>query len=254
MKFLRDTWLVYQRQMLLVGRTPARLVIGFLQPIAYLLLFAPLLKNALSSTGATSYADAYRVYVPGLLVVLVLLSGFFAGFGLLAELRSGVIERSRVTPASRVALILGRALSEVTTLMGQAVVITVVAIPFGLTVDLGWLLVAYVMLALMALMACGFSYAIAMLIPSPAALGPLINTISQPLSLLSGVLLPLTLAPAWLVGIAEWNPIYWTTNGTRALFTGNPGDPAVWQGMVVIIVLAAITVTWATKMFAKQVR
>ncbi len=254
MKFARDTWLVYQRQMLLVVRTPIRLVIGFVQPIAYLVLFAPLLKTALAPTGATSYADAYRVYVPGLLVVLVLLSGFFAGFSLLAELKSGVIERHRVTPVSRVSLILGRAFAEVTTLMGQAVVITVVALPFGLTVQIGWLLLAYVMLALMALMACALSYAMAMLIPSPAALGPLINGVSQPLSLLSGVLLPLTLAPAWLVSIAEWNPIFWTTNGTRALFTGAPGDPVVWQGMIIIVVLAALTVTWATRMFAKQVR
>ncbi|MCG8915964.1 ABC transporter permease [Actinokineospora sp. PR83] len=254
MKFLRDTWLVYQRQMLLVLRTPARLVIGFVQPITYLVLFAPLLKTALAPTGATTYAEAYRVYVPGLLVVLVLLSGFFAGFGLLAELRSGVIERSRVTPVSRSALILGRAFSEVTTLMGQAVVITVIALPFGLSVHVGWLLLAYLMLALMALMACALSYAMAMLIPSPAALGPIINAVSQPLSLLSGVLLPLTLAPAWLVTIAEWNPIYWTTNGTRALFTGSPGDPVVWQGMLIVIALAALSVFWATRMFAKQIR
>ncbi|GAA3057536.1 ABC transporter permease [Actinokineospora globicatena] len=254
MKFLRDTWLIFTRQMLLVWRTPARLVIGFVQPIAYLVLFAPLLKTALAPTGAQTYADAYRVYVPGLLVVLVLLSGFFAGFQLLGELRSGVIERSRVTPVSRTALILGRAFSEVVTLMGQAVVITVVALPFGLTVHLGWLMLAYLMLALMALMACALSYAMAMLIPSPAALGPLINSISQPLSLLSGVLLPLSLAPGWLVAIAEWNPIYWTTNGTRSLFTGNPGDVSVWAGMLIVIALAALTVTWATRMFARQVR
>ncbi|MGW5053887.1 ABC transporter permease [Actinokineospora sp. NPDC004072] len=254
MKLARDTWLIYQRQLLLVARTPSRLVIGFVQPIAYLLLFAPLLKSALAPVGATTLADAYRVYVPGLLVILVLLSGFFAGFGLLGELKSGVIERSRVTPMSRFALILGRALSEVTTLMGQAVVITVVALPLGLSVHPGWLLVAYAILAVMALMACAVSYGLALLIPNPAALGPMINGVSQPLALLSGVLLPLTLAPQWLVSIAEWNPIYWTTNGTRALFTGSPGDAVVWQGSLIIVVLAVAAVFWSSRLFARRVR
>ncbi|HEX4729574.1 MAG TPA: ABC transporter permease, partial [Jatrophihabitans sp.] len=172
LKFGRETWLVLQRQLLIVTRTPIRLVIGIAQPIAYLVLFAPLLKPALASVGAHTTADAYRIYVPGLLVILLLLSGLFAGFGLLAELRAGVIERARVTPVSRLALLLGRALSEVATLIGQAVLITVLAIPFGMTVRIGPLILAYVLLVLIGLMAVSLSYAAALLIRSPAALGP----------------------------------------------------------------------------------
>jgi ABC-2 type transport system permease protein len=251
LKPIRDTWLVFQRQMLLVVRTPIRLVIGFAQPISYLLLFAPLLKSAL---GASTYAEAYRIYVPGLLVILVLLGGFFTGFGLLSELATGVIERSRVTPISRFALLLGRALSEVATLMGQALIITLIAIPFGLTVPVGDLVLAYVLLMLMGLMAASVSYAAALLIRSPAALGPIINTVSQPLALLSGVLLPLALAPHWLLSIAQWNPFYWATNGTRALFTGNLGDNSVWEGAIILVVLATLAVIWATRLFAHRVR
>lgn len=250
----RETWLVFQRQMLIVRRTPIRLVIGIVQPIAYLLLFAPLLKPALASVGARTTADAYRIYVPGLLVILVLLSALFAGFGLLGELRAGVIERARVTPVSRFALLFGRALSEVATLIGQALLITVMAIPFGLTVKIGPLLVAYVMLVLMGLLAACFSYAIALLIKSPAALGPLINTFAQPLALLSGVLLPLTLAPHWLRAIAQWNPFYWATNGTRALFGGHLDDPSVWKGLLLLVVLTIPVTWWSTRLFAQRVR
>ncbi|HEX3649079.1 MAG TPA: ABC transporter permease, partial [Pseudonocardiaceae bacterium] len=178
-KLCRDTWLIFQRQMLLVLRTPLRLVIGFAQPIAYLLLFAPLLKSAL---GARTYAEAYRIYVPGLLVILVLLSGFFVGFALLSELAAGVIERSRVTPISRFALLLGRALSEVATLIAQAVIITLLAIPFGLSVSFGDAVLAYVLLIMMGIGASCVSYAAALLIRNPMALGPLINVVSQPLA------------------------------------------------------------------------
>jgi ABC-2 type transport system permease protein len=255
MKLARDTWLIFQRQVLLVIRSPLRLVIGFVQPIAYLLLFAPLLKKALAPIGADSYADAYRIYVPGLLIVLVLFSGFFAGFTLIAELRAGIIERSRVTPVSRFALILGRALAEVATMMAQAVIITILAIPFGLTVGIGPLLLAYLLLSLMGLFASSVSYAMALQIRNVAALGPLVNTVSQPLALLSGVLLPMALAPAWLVTVAEWNPFYWATNGVRALFTGRGvDDPAVWQALAINVTLTALAVVWATRMFAHRVR
>ncbi|MEO6703534.1 MAG: ABC transporter permease [Jatrophihabitantaceae bacterium] len=253
-KFARETWIVFQRQMLIVTRTPVRLVIGIVQPIAYLVLFAPLLKPALASVGAHSTADAYRIYVPGLLVVLVLLSGLFTGFGLLAELRAGVIERARVTPVTRTALLLGRALSEVATLMGQAVLITILAIPFGMSVRIGPLLIAYVLLILMGLTAASLSYAVALLIKSPAALGPLINTIAQPLALLSGVLLPLTLAPHWLVSIARWNPFYWATNANRALFSGHIDDPSVWKGIVLMVVLMVPAMIWSVRLFAQRVR
>ena len=254
MKFLRETWLVFQRQMLIVTRTPIRLLIGIAQPIAYLVLFAPLLKPALSSVGAHTTADAYRIYVPGLLVILLLLSGLFAGFGLLAELRAGVIERARVTPVSRLALLLGRALSEVATLMGQALLITILAIPFGMTVQIGPLLLAYILLVLIGLMAVSLSYAAALLIRSPAALGPLMQTIAQPLALLSGVLLPLTLAPHWLVSVARWNPFYWATNATRALFNDHLSDPSVWKGLLLMVVLMVPAMTWSVRLFARRVR
>lgn len=251
MKLLRDTWIIFQRQMLLVVRTPIRLVIGFAQPIAYLLLFAPLLKSAL---GAATYAEAYRIYVPGLLVIMVLLGGAFTGFGLMAELAAGVIERSRVTPVSRFALLLGRVMSEVVALLAQALLITLLAIPFGLTVNIGDVVLAYVMLILMGIFAASVSYGVALKIRSPAALGPIINTISQPLALLSGVLLPLALAPAWLRDIANWNPFYWATNGTRALFTEHPSDPSVWEGTLLLIALAFLAVIWSTRLFARRVR
>lgn len=254
MKLARDTWLIFQRQMTLMVRSPIRLLVGFAQPITYLLLFAPLLKPALASMGARTYGDAYRVYVPGLLVILVLLSGLFVGFNLLAELRSGIIERSRVTPVSRYALLLGRALSEVATLLVQALIITVLAVPFGLSVRLGPLLLAYLLLALLGLVASSTSYATALLIRNPIVLGPLMNTVGQPIGLLSGVLLPLALAPNWLLSIARFNPFYWVTNGTRALFAGHAGDPVVWQSLLLLVALTGLSMFWATRLFAERVR
>ncbi|MFI6227890.1 ABC transporter permease [Micromonospora echinospora] len=251
MKLARDTWLIFQRQLVLLLRNPVWVFVGVFQPVMYLLLFAPLLKPALN---APTQADAYKIFVPGLLVLLAIFGGLFQGFGLLAELRAGVIERSRVTPVSRLALLLGRSLRDVVSLLVQAVIITLLALFFGLSVILGDLLLAYLMLALIALMTSAVSYGVALKVRSEEALAPLMNTVAQPVLLLSGILLPLTFAPGWLQGIAKWNPFSWAVEGTRALFAGDLGNDRVWQGLGIITVLTLLAVTWAARAFARSVR
>src|SRR3954451_11769910 len=195
MKLFRDTSLIFQRQMQLLLRNPVWIFVGAFQPVMYLLLFAPLLKPALQ---VNSNAEAYEIFVPGLLVLLAIFGGLFQGFGLIAEVRAGVIERSRVTPVSRLALLLGRSLRDVVSLLAQAVIITLLGLAFGLRVKIGDLLLAYLLLALIALMTSAVSYAVALKVKSEDALAPLMNTVAQPVLLLSGILLPLAFAPLWL--------------------------------------------------------
>jgi ABC-2 type transport system permease protein len=251
MKLARDIWLIFQRQVLLLIRQPVWVFVGVFQPVMYLLLFAPLLKQALR---APTDADAYRIFVPGLLVLLALFGGLFQGFGLIAELRAGIIERSRVTPVSRIALLLGRSLRDVLSLIVQAVIITLLALPFGLAVHLANLLLAYLLLGLIALMTSTLSYAVALRVRSEDALAPLMNTVAQPIFLLSGIFLPLTLAPGWLRSISEWNPFAWAVDGSRALFAGDLGNDKVWQGLLIIGALTVLTVVWAAREFARSVR
>jgi ABC-2 type transport system permease protein len=251
MKLARDTWLIFQRQMLLTRRTPVANAIGLAQPITYLVLFAPILKLALSSEGVASYAQAFRVYVPGLLTVMAVIGGMAGGFSLLADIRSGIIDRGRVTPMSRLALVLGRVLRDVTKVLMDAALITVLALPFGLRVGLGGLALAFVLLAILALMSVSFGYALAMWVRNEGTLGQVILTLANPIMLLAGVLLPLTLAPLWMVRIARWNPFYWATNGMRALYAGQIGAFPVRVSLVILVGLMAVTMTWSVRMLAR---
>jgi ABC-2 type transport system permease protein len=253
-KLARDTWLIYQRQVTILIRSPLWLFFSITQPVTYLFLFTPFLEPALAPMGARSLADAYNIYVPGLLVVMCLNGGLFTGFGLLAEIRSGIIERARVTRISRTALLLGRALRDTTSMLAQCVLITILALPFGLRVGLGDLLIGFMLLTMIGLMATAISYDVALLIRNEGALGPTINTVAQPVALLSGVLLPLALAPLWIQNVALFNPFSWATNGMRALFNGDLSEPVIWQGITIIVVLCIATVVWSARLFNRTVR
>jgi len=253
-KLLRDIWLVFQRHTLLMRRSPLWLFLGVAQPIVYLALFAPLLKPALASMGASSMTEAYRIYVPGMLVALALAGGLYAGFGLLAEIGSGVIERARVTPISRVALLFGRALRDVVTLVIQAAIIIVLSLPLGLFVKIPDLLVGYLLLALIAFTSAAFSYGIALRLNNAGVLGQVINNVAQPLMLLSGTLLPIALAPLWLRRIADWNPFSWAVTAMRALFHGHIGDASGARSIAMTAALAVLALAWSARQFARSVR
>lgn len=159
MHTLRDTRLIFKRYLFQVLRNPTWIIFTLMQPIMYLVLFAPLLKSVASVPGFPR-GGAYNVFVPGLLVQLGLFGASGVGFGLINELRLGVIERLRVTPASRVAILLGRGARDVVTLLVQATILVLLAIPFGLTFHLGGTLVVLLLLALIGLFTASLSYTV----------------------------------------------------------------------------------------------
>jgi ABC-2 type transport system permease protein len=252
-KVLRDTWVIFKYETEVMARHPAVVALTLAQPITFLILFAPFLKVAMANRGVTTYGAAYQIYVPGLFVAMGLFGGLFAGYGLLNSLRQGVIDRCRVTPVSRTGLLLGRALMHVALLEFQAAVITIAALPFGLRVGLGNLLIAYVLLSLVILLSISISYDIALLVRNENSLGILVNTVGQPVSLLAGVLIPLTLAPLWVQKVALWNPFAWSTAGLRALFIGHLTDNVIWQGSAIMIVACAVSVGWSIHLFNREV-
>lgn len=250
MRTVRDTWLIFQRSMTLTLRNPVWLIMGLMQPILYLLLFGPLLKSIASMPGFPP-GGAFNVFVPGILVMTALFSSAFVGFGLCDELREGVVERMRVTPMSRVAMLLGRSLRDVVLLLSQSVVLVLLAIPFGLEINGLGILVAFALLALVGLVMSPLSYTLALILGSEDALAPTINAIALPLLLLSGVMLPMSLAPGWLQTLATLNPLYHAVSATRDLFNAAFGQGEVLVGVGLMAVLAVVAVTVGARAFSR---
>ena len=86
--------------------------------------------------------------MPGILAFLAFGSGFSAGYTTIFEIQEGTTERLRVTPVSRLALLLSPILSSIVWLYIFIVVLVAAAIPFGFNLHIGGMLVSLVLLAL----------------------------------------------------------------------------------------------------------
>ena len=109
----------------------------------------------------------------------------------------------RVTPASRLGLLLGRVLRDALVLLVQATLLTLVAVVFGLRVPLVGALLTVGLVLMLGIALASLSYAAGLWLKSEDALAPLMNTVAQPVLLLSGILLPMSLAPGWLRAVSD---------------------------------------------------
>jgi ABC-2 type transport system permease protein len=252
MRTLRDTGLIFRRHLAISARNPTWVLVGLSQPVLYFALFGPLLRGVVTLPGFAAGVSWQQVFVPALLVQLGLFGTSFVGFGIIAELRSGVTERLRVTPASRTGLLLGRVLLDVATLLAQSVVLVLVALVFGLRAPAIGILFAFGFVTLLAVAIASLSYAAGLRLKTEDAMAPLINTVLLPILLLSGILLPMTLAPTWLGALSRANPFRYVVDGMRDAFAGRYATGTVWTGLAVALAAAVVAVAIGARTFQRE--
>ena len=250
MKLLRGIQLMFIRNMRQTLRSPIFVFVSLFQPLLYLFLFMPLL-NGLGGVPGLPAGKTVQIFIPGLLVMMALFGSAFVGFNLIDDIRSGVIERFLVTPVNRSAILLGRVLRDAVVLLTQCVLITLVAIPLGLSVNIGGFLLSLVLYAMVSITMASMSYSFALIYRIEDPLAPTLNTITLPLSLLSGIMLPLALAPLWLQDLAKVNPFSYAVNASRALFAGNFQSIDIIKGFVIIFLLMSVVFWWSLNSLRK---
>lgn len=247
----RDAMITFRYQMRLLLREPLWIIIVMIQPLLYLALFAPLLEPIAKAQGFPP-GDKWQVFVPGLLIQLGIFGSMFVGFGIIAEIRYGTVERMRVTPASRLGLLLGRVLRDTIVLLIQATLLTVIAVAFGLRVPAAGALITVGIVGLLGVALSSLSYAAGLWLKSEDALASLLNMVSVPVLLLSGILLPMSFAPTWLRRISQLNPFSWVVDGARAAFQDDLTDTSLLVGLGAAAVLAAAGLAIATRTFQRE--
>ncbi|MGH8882870.1 MAG: ABC transporter permease, partial [Stackebrandtia sp.] len=116
MKFFSDTVSVFLREIKPTLYDPFSPIFSLAQPMVFLALLGPLVAGMTGDTG-----NPWQWFVPGILVMIALTGTSMTGSNLLYEMQTGSHERMTVTPLSRPALLIGRALKEMVPLVVQAV-------------------------------------------------------------------------------------------------------------------------------------
>ncbi|HXB12357.1 MAG TPA: ABC transporter permease [Bacteroidia bacterium] len=249
MNFITDAFLLFKRHLKKALRMPIWLVIGLSQPILYLLLYMPLLKNM--SAPMLPTADIVSIFVPGMLVIMAM-GSLFAGFSFIDEIRQGLISRWLVTPTSRIGIILSLVCNQILTLFLQSCILLVIAVIMGLHVSFMGMLLTLVLVLLIGITMSSFSYAISLSVKDEGVLASITNTTYLPLMLLSGIMLPISLAPNWIKTMALFNPFYYAVEASRSLFAADYGNAIVLKGFIVIIAFTAFALWLAVRALNKM--
>ena len=126
----------------------------------------------------------------------------------------------------------------------QAIVIVLIAWPFGFQINVPGLVVGLALLAVFGVGLGSLSYSLALATKNREWLfWGVQQTLIFPLLILSGMLLPLDAAPEWMRAVATVNPVNWVVQAERALFAGDLTDVTVLWGWVAAIVLAIVGLT-----------
>lgn len=252
MKIARDTALLGWRSTLQLLRSPAWIFVGLSAPLLYLALFTPLLRG-LPGVAGRSTGAVLDEFLPGILALLAFSSGIGPGFTVIFELQSGLIERLRVTPTARVALLAGPILANVAAMFLFDGLLVAVGVAFGFTPHLGLLVVA-VLAGLLAATVSAFSMALALASGGEIqGFAAVVNGLNLPVLLLAGVLLPLAIGPAWLRVLGHLDPLYYLVTASRALAQGQLDAASTWHAFAVLTPLCAVTVAWATRTYRTAV-
>lgn len=178
-------------------RNPVFLIMGIISPMLYLLLFVPLLGNCLRQ-GNAGPIEATDLFLPGMLVIMAFSGGIFSGFGIIEELRSGIIDRFRAAPVSKYSYLIGSIIHDLTFMLLQVLLFICFALPFGFHVHLLGIFVLMLLLACLLILTSALGHALGFLMQREDCLAPIVHGLNLPILLLSGVLLPMSFAPFWL--------------------------------------------------------
>ncbi len=225
-----DTVSVWMRESLTIMRDPFSVVFSLVQPLIFLGLFAPLLSGM--TGGQLSQGETLQWFLPGVVVMITIFGTSMTGSNLQFELMTGSFERILATPLSRSALMIGRSLKELTPLVVQAIIIVLVAWPFGFRVHPAHIAFGLVVLGLFGVGVGGLSYALAIATRRAEWVFWVVQqTLIFPLLILSGMMLPLDVGPEWMRTASKLNPLTYVVEAERVLFAGDVTATVLWGAL-----------------------
>jgi ABC-2 type transport system permease protein len=210
MEVIRILWL---RQIKRFMRSGLRIVMGFIQPLVYMLALGYGLNAVFQGSGNGSYIE---FIVPGIMVQTIMFSSMFWGANIIWDKQFGFLKETLVAPVSRFKIMFGNVLGGATISLVQGIILFVIAVIFGFRpYNWEYLPLTLLFMSMLSLAIIGFSAGIGALVSDMQAFVAVNNFLLIPLFFLSSALFPLDKVPTVMKVIASANPISYAVDGIR---------------------------------------
>jgi ABC-2 type transport system permease protein len=235
---------------------PTELATRAIQPALWLAIFGEVFSRVrgMPTTGQMRYLD---FLAPGVLAQSVLFIGIFYGIAVIWERDLGIVHKLLVSPAPRVALVLGKALSGGVRGLSQGVAVYLLAWILGVKINWHPLALAGVAVAVLlgAATFSTFSLIIACVVRTRERFMGIGQVLTMPLFFASNAVYPLSIMPNWLKIAAHLNPLTYEVDAMRALMI--QGGSSIFGLGIDFLALTAATLTMAflaSHLYANLVR
>jgi ABC transporter DrrB family efflux protein len=204
-RYVQDTWLLIGRGLRTISRVPERLSDVTIQPVIFTLLFLYVFGSAIVIPGVR-YQD---FLLPGLIGQSIVFGLIGSGTAAATDFSSGVVDRFKSLPISRLAVITAQIAGQV---IEQILGLLIVA---GIGLALGWRphlgiagcfeLIGLILLGMLAFTTLGVL--VGMSVRSPDAVQGIAFAVALPLSFLAGTFVPISGMTSVLRAFGEYNPV-----------------------------------------------
>jgi ABC-type multidrug transport system permease subunit len=226
LRYLRETALLVGRSLRSMKRVPERLLDVTLQPVIFTFLFLYVFGSAIHIPGMR-----YQDYLlPGLIGQSLAFGVVGAGVATANDFTSGVIDRFRSLPVTRMSVITAQVLGQVLEQILGLVITAAIGLACGwrpdLSVGTGFEVVGLVLLALCAF--TWFGVLLGMVVRNSDAMQGAGFAIVLPLSFLAGAFVPISGMKAVPRVIGEWDPLSALVAAMRQVTQGTHAHGS-WQ-------------------------
>ena len=251
--FLTAVGTMCYRQVKRFLRMRSRVVMSFLRPMMWLLFFGLGWSAALRGRpgqeilGGISYLE---FLAPGVAMMAVFFSSFFAGTSVIWDREFGFLKELLVAPASRRAIILGRALGDALLALLQGVITFAIASALAGRLNIPGLPVLLLAMFLTAITYACLGSAVGSVVGSVESFQLINMSLALPMFFLSGTVVPLHTAPGWMKMASLVVPLTYGVDAARSASCGL-GLMPMWLDLAVLSCLALLSVLLAAKAFER---
>jgi ABC-2 type transport system permease protein len=253
-------WVCY-RSLKKLSRNPFLLMFTLIMPLIWLGMFSQTFSTLFTAAAHLPYGYV-AVLLPGIAVMTAIQSASQSGFGMVADIDSGFMDKFFVAPIRRSAVLVGKLLADAIRMAAQAGVVLLIAYILGLT--LHWkipfatgipgALVIMLMAAAFGVAFSGLSNTVALRTKNTESTMMVSFTLTFPLLFLSSAMLPLSLLPAWIQTFSKVNPVSYVATAARSLIVSGYNWTQIGQAFLSIAILGFILNGLAVWAFRAQGR